>query len=140
MVCEQKLRPNIPNRWQSCEVGHQDVSTCSGRGGAGRPADVDTGGGCLCPPSAGLTGDGQDHEGVLVRQQRRPSDRAPDQKDAVSAQPAGGHQDVDATPICTRVDIISAAVFVLRICPLQSGKATLSLFAFLCSVIRSHFC
>lgn len=21
MVCEQKLRPNIPNRWQSCEVG-----------------------------------------------------------------------------------------------------------------------
>lgn len=21
VVCEQKLRPNIPNRWQSCEVG-----------------------------------------------------------------------------------------------------------------------
>lgn len=20
VVCEQKLRPNIPNRWQSCEV------------------------------------------------------------------------------------------------------------------------
>lgn len=35
MVCEQKLRPNIPNRWQSCEVGHQDVSTCSGRGRGG---------------------------------------------------------------------------------------------------------
>lgn len=136
VVCEQKLRPNIPNRWQSCEVGRVHLLG----EGAGRPADVDTGGGCLCPPSAGLTGDGQDHEGVLVRQQRRPSDRAPDQKDAVSAQPAGGHQDVGATPICTRVDIISAAVFVLRICPLQSGKATLSLFAFLCSVIRSHFC
>lgn len=21
VVCEQKLRPNIPNQWQSCEVG-----------------------------------------------------------------------------------------------------------------------
>lgn len=26
VVCEQKLRPNIPNRWQSCEVGR--VSLC----------------------------------------------------------------------------------------------------------------
>lgn len=23
VVCEQKLRPNIPNRWQSCEVRHR---------------------------------------------------------------------------------------------------------------------
>ena len=25
VVCEQKLRPNIPNRWQSCEVGRTSV-------------------------------------------------------------------------------------------------------------------
>lgn len=25
VVCEQKLRPNIPNRWQSCEVGQKSV-------------------------------------------------------------------------------------------------------------------
>lgn len=25
VVCEQKLRPNIPNRWQSCEVGHMMI-------------------------------------------------------------------------------------------------------------------
>lgn len=26
VVCEQKLRPNIPNRWQSCEVGWRGLS------------------------------------------------------------------------------------------------------------------
>uniref|UniRef100_A0A0S7EP72 receptor protein serine/threonine kinase n=1 Tax=Poeciliopsis prolifica TaxID=188132 RepID=A0A0S7EP72_9TELE len=26
VVCEQKLRPNIPNRWQSCEVGWKGLS------------------------------------------------------------------------------------------------------------------
>lgn len=26
VVCEQKLRPNIPNRWQSCEVGRTSMS------------------------------------------------------------------------------------------------------------------
>lgn len=26
VVCEQKLRPNIPNRWQSCEVGRPDAA------------------------------------------------------------------------------------------------------------------
>lgn len=26
VVCEQKLRPNIPNRWQSCEVGQVSLS------------------------------------------------------------------------------------------------------------------
>lgn len=26
VVCEQKLRPNIPNRWQSCEVGQVYLS------------------------------------------------------------------------------------------------------------------
>lgn len=39
VVCEQKLRPNIPNRWQSCEVGRgfswwggrTSLVTCSGR-------------------------------------------------------------------------------------------------------------
>lgn len=23
VVCDQKLRPNIPNQWQSCEVRHE---------------------------------------------------------------------------------------------------------------------
>lgn len=27
VVCEQKLRPNIPNRWQSCEVGLMMLSS-----------------------------------------------------------------------------------------------------------------
>lgn len=26
VVCEQKLRPNIPNRWQSCEVGRVSLT------------------------------------------------------------------------------------------------------------------
>ena len=25
VVCDQKLRPNIPNRWQSCEVRHREI-------------------------------------------------------------------------------------------------------------------
>lgn len=30
VVCEQKLRPNIPNRWQSCEVSmHKNISDYS---------------------------------------------------------------------------------------------------------------
>lgn len=26
VVCEQKLRPNIPNQWQSCEVRRESLS------------------------------------------------------------------------------------------------------------------
>lgn len=28
VVCEQKLRPNIPNRWQSCEVRRRGGASC----------------------------------------------------------------------------------------------------------------
>lgn len=49
--------------------------------------------------SAGFKGDGEDYEGVLVRQQRRPTHRSPNQEDPVSAQPAGGDQDVDTTKL-----------------------------------------
>lgn len=26
VVCEQKLRPNVPNQWQSCEVRQEETS------------------------------------------------------------------------------------------------------------------
>lgn len=40
VVCEQKLRPNIPNRWQSCEVGRVDALLCSARLGSAHPNPV----------------------------------------------------------------------------------------------------
>lgn len=46
--------------------------------------------GCL-----GSACDGQDHEGVLVRQRSRSPHGPAHQEDLISAQPAGGHQDVD---------------------------------------------
>lgn len=47
--------------------------------------------------SAGLAGDGEDNEGVLVCQQCRPTHRSPNQENPLSAQPTGGNQDVDTT-------------------------------------------
>lgn len=29
VVCEQKLRPNVPNQWQSCEVRQKNLSAAS---------------------------------------------------------------------------------------------------------------
>lgn len=29
VVCEQKLRPNVPNQWQSCEVRRKNLSAAS---------------------------------------------------------------------------------------------------------------
>lgn len=28
VVCEQKLRPNVPNQWQSCEVRRKKPDCC----------------------------------------------------------------------------------------------------------------
>lgn len=28
VVCEQKLRPNVPNQWQSCEVRRETPDCC----------------------------------------------------------------------------------------------------------------
>uniref|UniRef100_A0A8D0PX29 Activin receptor type-1B n=1 Tax=Sus scrofa TaxID=9823 RepID=A0A8D0PX29_PIG len=68
VVCDQKLRPNIPNWWQSYEA------------------------------FAGAAGDGEDDAGVLVCQWRGPPHRAAHQEDPVPAQRAGGREDLAAPP------------------------------------------
>lgn len=87
VVCDQKLRPNVPNWWQSYEVS-PSLNSSSARV-------------CVCVSlnvapgvRAGPARHGEDHEGVLVRQRRGQTDGPAHQKDPVSAQRGGGRQDL----------------------------------------------
>lgn len=56
---------------------------------------------------SGSACDGQDHERVLVRQRSRAPHRPAHQEDLITAQPAGGHQDVGRRPsVCPTIRLI----------------------------------
>lgn len=116
VVCDQRLRPNVPNWWQSYEVcfacactnihtftlslslshahkqTHSHTTYC--------PPD-----GCKCHPCltvlpfsclSGTARDGKDYEGVLVCQWCSSTDRSSYQKDPVSTQCGRRCQNVKA--------------------------------------------
>lgn len=101
LVCEQKVRPNIPNWWQSYEVRSKHPE-CFGLLLSAGSLSSNEGSVCVCvcvtepllvsPPAfKGFAGDGQNHEGVLVCQRSRPPDCTTHQKDPVPAQHSRGH-------------------------------------------------